>query len=336
MSPATAGLDLPLPAVEALLLDHYGIVAESLRVFDSELSTVCRVRTARGALVFKAVHHLPEEHEVAAWRLTASEHLADHGIPVGRVVRNLNGELLAAVATQRGLVSVQVGQWLEGTPLLDAPLTSPLLNDVGNTAAQISRLLADWPRPPFPVEHPWELTRSLTVLEQVMQVIDDDATRELITETEQRFTPYASVLETLPRATAHHDLHDANLLVDVATARVCGVLDMGDMVPAPRVAELVVAAAYACRGAADPADAFLRVAEGWGTTVPLTSDEIAVLFPSALARLAVNMGIWRSRTHSDRGNYARARSGSSLRTLQALLTVDTAAMESALHDRLSA
>ena len=335
MSTSPPGLDLPAPAVEALLREHYALAADSLQVFDSEVSTVCRVNTANGALMVKAVHHSLEEHAVARWRVAASEHLADHGVPVGRVVRNLDDELLSIVPTEQGIVTVHVGQWLEGVPLQNASLTPILLCDVGNTAAQISRLLADWPRPPFPVEHPWELTQSLSVLEQVVKEIDDGPTRDLITESARRFAEYAPLLERLPRATAHHDLHDSNLLVDVVSGRICGVLDMGDMVPAPRVAELVVAAAYACRGAENPADAFVRVAEGWGATVPLSDDEISVLFPSAVARLAVNMGIWTSREDSDRGDYARSRSASSRRTLIALLSVDSRAMEGALHDGLS-
>ena len=263
MSTSPPGLDLPAPAVEALLREHYALAADSLQVFDSEVSTVCRVNTANGALMVKAVHHSLEEHAVARWRVAASEHLADHGVPVGRVVRNLDDELLSIAPTEQGIVTVHVGHWLEGVPLQNASLT-PILCDVGDTAAQISRCL-----PTGHAHHfPWsirELTRSLSVLEQVVKEIDDGPTRDLITESARRFAEYAPLLERLPRATAHHDLHDSNLLVDVVSGRICGVLDMGDMVPAPRVAELVVAAAYACRGAENPADAFVRVAEGSGS-----------------------------------------------------------------------
>ncbi len=70
---------------------------------------------------------------------------------------------------------------------------------------------------------------------------------------------------------------------------VVGVVDFGDLVQGPVVADLAVACAYAMLGKPDPLAAAAAVVRGFDEVLPLTDDERAVLLPLIRARLAISV-----------------------------------------------
>lgn len=335
MTNALGELDLPPDDVARLVAVHYGLEALAVTRLDSELSTVARVDLASGPVVAKFTRYSPEDLAATRWRIAAMQHLDHAGVPVGRTLLDREGAALVVTEAGPDAVLLHLSTWLPGVPLLDVPPSPALLRSVGATAAQVARALSGWPAPPVPLEHPWELVRTLATLGAAVEQVADPATRRLVEEASDRFRRIAPALGRLPRSALHHDLHDSNLLVEPASSRVSGVLDLGDMVVGPRVAELAVAAAYAARNAPDPVAAFLLVAEGWGRTVLLTDEEIAVLSAAGIGRLAVNAAVWAARERSGRGSYARSRSARSAAALAALIGADEALMRSELRARLA-
>ena len=349
---APNSLALAPEAVAEILVGAYGLRAASMQPFQSELSTVYRVALAGDdgqpdgrCVAFKAIHHTDDEHALARWRIAAMDHLQDLGIPAGRTIPSLAGEATAVVASPAGPVIAHVGEWLTGVPLEAAPLTPELLRAVGETAARATLALAEWPEPPAPVTHPWELVRTIESLDASMGAAEDSRISALLTRARVLYLErVAPVLADLPRAVVHHDMHDSNLLIDADRSAVTGVLDFGDMVSGPRIADLGITAGYACRRAADPVAAYLEVAAGWGNawaeavrageSASLTCAEVDALYPASIGRLAVNLSIWTARSSSDRGEYARARSESTARALELLLDADLDAVQHALRAAL--
>ena len=349
---APNSLALAPEAVAEILVGAYGLRAASMQPFQSELSTVYRVALAGDdgqpdgrCVAFKAIHHTDDEHALARWRIAAMDHLQDLGIPAGRTLPSLTGEATAVVASPAGPVIAHVGEWLSGAPLEAAPLTPELLRAVGDSAARATLALAELPAPPAPVTHPWELVRTLESLDASMGAAAEPHVSALLTRARALYLKrVAPVIADLPRSVVHHDMHDSNLLVDLDRNVVTGVLDFGDMVSGPRIADLAITAGYACRRADDPVAAYLEVAAGWGRawraavegggSAPLTPAEVDVLFPASIGRLAVNLSIWTARASSDRGEYARARSASTERALELLLNADLLAVQHALRTAL--
>jgi len=335
MTPTVLPLDLSPREISDLTSTLYGVDALAVQPLDSELSAVARLDLHPVPVVFKAFRFSRADAEIARWRAGAVERLGRLGLPMGRNLRNRAGELVSVAETGSGTVIVQLSEWLAGVSLESVEPSRALLTSVGRTAAAVARGLASWPAPPARVEHVWEMVRTTSTLREVTASVADASTRRLVESAALRFGEVVDpVLALLPQAVIHHDLHDSNLLVDVESESVSGVLDFGDMVAGPRVAELAVAAAYASRNAEDPARAFLFVAEGWGRTVKLTDVEIGVVFDAALGRLAVNAAVWSSRRFGARHDYALARSGASARTLARLLQADRDRMGAELRDRL--
>ncbi|WP_269770077.1 phosphotransferase [Brevibacterium antiquum] len=189
-----------------------------------------------------------------------------------------------------------------------------------------------WPQPPIAVSHVWELRRTVDTLSNAMSRVEDPQLWSILDESRTRFLCACDGrMDELPHGVVHHDLHDANLLVDASEEAVTGVLDFGDMVWGPRIAELAVPAAYASRGAAQPVEAFIQVAEGWGSSIDLQAEEIDLLLEAAIGRLAVNLAVWTARGQSERGGYALSRSKGTERVLREFLCVDADALRRELR-----
>lgn len=92
----------------------------------------------------------------------------------------------------------------------------------------------------------------------------------------------------LPNQLIHNDLNPSNYLVDPDGNRVSGIFDFGDVIRAPRVVDLAVAAAYLL----DPSDATAMVAglasvvAGYHDQSPLGEEEITLVPHIVLARYA--------------------------------------------------
>jgi Ser/Thr protein kinase RdoA (MazF antagonist) len=325
---AAGVVDLTPPTVATLVERHYDVEVDRVTPLGAESSAVCEVRLADGrALAMKIFWRDAGSSAAVIWQHGVVSRLADAGHPVARPIRSREGALTEEAETGGRRVLMQASEWLTGTPLEDAQVSSTLLHEIGRTAARLHLDLQREAAPPDLPGHAWEITRSRATIEASLERLrrDSSPNARLVSLAERVVGILRSevepVLGGLPRAVVHHDLHDSNLLVGPsprATA-VVGILDFGDMLESVRVSEPVIAAAYAARNSRDPLAALHAVMAGWAETVPLTTDEAAVALPLAAARLTANAAVWTSRLGTTRGFYAMARMHGSIDTAEEIL-----------------
>lgn len=238
----------------------------------------------------------------ADWHERILLHLKDAApeLPLPRLLAATDGSFQAIAPTTMGDRLIRVLSWLTGAPLADEEQHSDeLLTELGHIAARISSALASMPEPAETITHDWDMRRARDVVDSGINAVSDPAQRADVDEVMSWFDTVAPLLNDLPRGVAHQDLNDSNVLVDRdSSGRQCisGILDLGDALYTVRVAELAVATGYALVRKDDP----LRIAElvvaGFNSVAPLTDDELAVVFPLATARLAMNAVTWTQRT----------------------------------------
>lgn len=119
---------------------------------------------------------------------------------------------------------------------------------------------------------------------------------------------YKDLYSALPRSVVHQDLNDHNLMVDQTASRIVGVIDFNDAVSTIRAADIGIAASYGMRRSGDPLQNFVHVVRGYERIIPLSVAEREVVFPIAVARLAVNWAVWKSRAVTAPTAYGDARS----------------------------
>jgi 4-aminobutyrate aminotransferase-like enzyme/Ser/Thr protein kinase RdoA (MazF antagonist) len=287
--------------VDALVESFFGARPVTVRTLAGEVAASYLVTLASGTQAVLKVGPDGSGHDLHL-QVVILEHLARRrtSFEVPRVLRTPGGD----DAVTDGGRTVRALSWVPGTMLCELPRHSDsLLEELGACAAEMVQALEDLADPAAHRSHHWDMRRAASVVVDGLAVVEDPVRRAAV---EQLLTVWDEHvngrLDGLATTLVHQDLNDFNVLAAQDSAgewHVSGVLDMGDALHAPRVAEVAVAAAYAMLRKDDPLAAVARVVAGFDRIVPLTDAELSVLFPMAAMRLCVNAVTWSQRVAED-------------------------------------
>lgn len=177
--------------------------------------------------------------------------------------------------------------WLAGEPVAEAGPAMPPARDLGVALAHLDRALADFTHSGQHPVLPWDLRRAPD-LRVCLPLITDAGPRRLLVDVLDGFETRALPrFAALPAQVIHHDANPANILVH--GGRISGIIDFGDMLHAPRIAELAVAAAYLRATDGDPLTLTVPLVDGYRSVIRLEDAEIEVLPDLLMARLATTV-----------------------------------------------
>jgi 4-aminobutyrate aminotransferase-like enzyme/Ser/Thr protein kinase RdoA (MazF antagonist) len=248
------------------------------------------------------VMHPARERSLIELQYEALAHLrrASPRLPLPEVHKTRTGELVT-VATHRTSAEgppepprlVWMLTFVPGRPFADVrPQSDSIIESLGRLLGDIDNALQGFKHPAAVRDFKWDLARAEWAWALVDRIADlhrrSLATRALAVF-DQEVEP---VLPRLRRSVIHGDANDYNVIVgeaDVAGSRTTSLVDFGDMHLGITVAEVAVAAAYACLERRDPLPAIAVLVRAYHERCPLDEDEIAALFPLTLARLAVSV-----------------------------------------------
>ncbi len=155
--------------------------------------------------------------------------------------------------------------------------------------AQVRAALRGFGHPGAFREIVWDITRSAAARGRLPSLPPDR--RPLVARAIDRYDAIHHALPGLQHAVLHGDLNDWNLLIDPSSGAVSGVLDVGDAVFGPAIADLAIAMTYAGMGASSPLLAWSAMVEGYRSVAPIPHDEIAVLPGLIAGRLATSLTV---------------------------------------------
>ncbi|MEV0237693.1 aminotransferase class III-fold pyridoxal phosphate-dependent enzyme [Nonomuraea sp. NPDC050786] len=178
-------------------------------------------------------------------------------------------------------------EWLPGTVWAEAgPPDEARLRALGSAVARLDAALAGFDHPALDRPYRWNMQQAVALLGDASSV--DEALRPFVHTTLGGLDQLLPALKALPQQAIHNDANEHNILVG-PDGGVAGLLDVGDVVRAPRVCGLAVALAYAQLGHADPMAAALPVLAGYHAESPVTPQELALLPDLVDARLAMSV-----------------------------------------------
>lgn len=193
-------------------------------------------------------------------------------------------------------VRVRAYGFLEGRPGLQLQASSQAFSALGQCAAALGLRLAGFDHPAAHRQLLWDTCQVLGLHSMLGAVADVDE-RRLIEDYLRRFErTVAPALASLPKQVIHNDLSPSNILVNDEGTLPVGVLDFGDMVYAPRIAEIAIAASYQMGRCDDPLAALAAIVGGYAQVAPLSPPEREHVLDLVLARLVQRMVItsWRA------------------------------------------
>jgi 4-aminobutyrate aminotransferase-like enzyme/Ser/Thr protein kinase RdoA (MazF antagonist) len=273
----------------------YGIAAVAQEL-PSERDQNFLLRGPAGREFVLKLANAAEQESILDLQNRALEHLATRleGVEVPRLRATRDGRTIARVAGAIGAQHfVRLLSYVPGVCLAQLKRHSPeLLASLGAAVARMDQALAGFAHPAMRREFHWDLKRAGEV-RGLADAIADSQRRALVESLLERFAERVEpALARLRAQVIHNDANDYNVLVrprEEPDWRVTGVLDFGDMVHAPLVCDLAVAATYAMLGKPDPVAAAAHVVAGYHAVLPLVETELAVLRDLICARLCLSV-----------------------------------------------
>ena len=178
--------------------------------------------------------------------------------------------------------------YVPGRPLAEVrPQTSQLLHGLGHFLGALDHELEEFSHPQAKRDFSWDLRRA-TALRKYIPHLGGAARRALVEQGLDSFEKDTlPLLKKLRASVIHNDANDYNVLVSGKgyDAAVSGLIDFGDMLHAPSVFEVAIAATYVMLDKRDPLGAASALIRGYHEARPLQSLEIEALPGLIKARL---------------------------------------------------
>ena len=218
---------------------------------------------------------------------------ADYDVTVPTIIKSLAGQKIESLADEdKDIRLVWVLDYVEGMTYAHfTPKSLDLIRQIGSGMAHMQHAMSSFSHPTLDRDFKWNLMRA-DWINKSLSVIGDPDRVALIQSIMADYQSARSVAETLPSTAIHNDVNDHNVVITSSLAdkpALGGIIDFGDMCNAPRVCELAIAGAYIVLDHPQAQKALAALTAGFHSVLPLTGQEIDLIFPLLRARLAVSV-----------------------------------------------
>lgn len=287
--------NIDLDRVATAVSEQFGLAGQ-LTSLVSERDQNLSLRTPDGRRFVVKIAGRNEDPVVTDFQILALVHLQQLGTAgVPQVVRTTRGEDRGTICHDDGTETcLRVVTWLGGRMLSDVTISAEISRSFGRQLAGLDYSLAGFSHPGDQQTLIWDAQRALE-LRPLLTHIDDAELRQQVEDVlealEDRVLP---ALELLPKQVIHNDANPENVLLN-DEGKVSGIIDFGDMLRAPRVVEIAIAASYLRTTDSDPLEFVAPFVAGYHATSPLRKEELDLLYDLIRTRLATTLSIlyWR-------------------------------------------
>jgi hydroxylysine kinase len=308
-----ASLPPALDAGEAMAIarDEYGIDATA-RPLVSERDQNFLLETDEGRRFILKVANVAEDPAVTRCQVAALLHIeaaAGAGLAVPRIVRSRKGASDIAISSPQGRHVARVVTWLPGALMEQQVPTPAMAHRLGRFLGELDRALEGFRHPGENQVLLWDMKRAAE-LRPLIGHVADEAARQCLSATLDEFESIAlPAFRDLSWQVIHNDANPANVLVAGAgDSAVAGLIDFGDMLHAPRIVELAVAASYLRVLDGDPLALTCELVGGYHARRPVETAETDLLHILIKTRLAASTIIlaWRASLRGEDDEYLAA------------------------------
>jgi len=277
-------------------LKTYGLLTDAKQLPSERDQNFLLLRAGKPSWVLK-IANKNEDRQVLAMQNEALELIEqrDPHLRVPRILPALDGVEVATIVDRDGNdYLVRLFSYLPGKPLAEArPYSRGLLADIGAFLGRLDIALLDFSHPAAGRPLTWHVSQADQIIAENLSFLSDPDQRSLVANHLEHFIQSTKPgLPKLRQAIIHNDANDYNILVhDLQDHKqaVAGLLDFGDMVRAPLVYEVAVAAAYIIQRVADPLNSMADLVAGYHKQLPLSRREAECLIDLMTIRLCTTV-----------------------------------------------
>lgn len=284
--PALDRPQLPLEDAVRALAQGWGIDAE-LTALEGERDLNFAVHQQGIPIAVLKVVHPDEPGSAIEMQAALLEHLnrVAPDLPVPRVLRSSTGESIHRI----GPLRLRLVTWRPGTPVARVPRETRVLRGIGECVARLTRAMQSFGHEGAHRPLAWDIRRSGESAARLAHL--PAGKRPLVEQALSAFQGARPALDQVRHAVLHGDLNDWNLLVDPTEGSITGIIDVGDAIFGPAIADLAIAITYAAMGSDSPLQAMADVVAGYSACHPLGEDEVELIPALVQGRLATSLTI---------------------------------------------
>ena len=298
--PPAVGLARIREAVEA----QFGLFGDYAPLVSERDQNFC-LTTAGGDKYVVKVTSAVEPGVVSEFQIAALLHLENRGPGVPRVIRTMDGRYSGKVACGEDDSRRRLGSDLAGGPLASVAIEHALAREFGAVLARLDAGLQDFSHPGDRPVLLWDLQRAAELRGLLVHINRPDTRRSVERVLDDFEVAVMPALEALRCQVIHGDANPGNVLVDPVSRRVAGLIDVGDMLRAPLVFDVAIAASYLRGEDTNPLQQMIPFFAGYCSVMSLSDLEKALLFDLVRTRLATTITLlfWRLGARPDDDPY---------------------------------
>ena len=283
-----------LNQVKAIVAELYRIDGD-YKELNCERDISYRIRTGSGTAFVVKISNAAEPEGVVDFQIKALKHIVeqDSDLRVPIIIHTKDDKPFDWIQSDSGdhhmirMLTYVEGDVMDYTPAAFEPTTR---YNIGVMVGRLTKSLRNFFHPYAGSNvHLWDMSHCLE-LRPYIRYLPDGSTRKLCNMILDRAECF--ILPQLKKTrwqVVHHDAHPDNVLVDPKDpTRVVGVIDFGDMLFGPVVADLAAASDSFDDDDTDPLDALCDTAAGYDSSFPLEENEIDLVYDMMLICLLIN------------------------------------------------
>jgi len=297
-----AALTAPPPTfsiddVAQLLRDQYRLEG-GISPLVGERDQNFRLRCDDGQQYVVKIANSTEPESITDFQIQALLYLEKKGcaVHVPRVIRTAAGNVATTVFADGVAHVMRVVTYLSGRPLGNSTNSASLSRKLGACLAETDAALVGFEHPGESQSLIWDMQRASDLRSLIKFVPDVDiraAVSDCLDDFERNAAPR---LPSLRSQVVHNDMNPGNVLIaDGESPSVAGVIDFGDMLRAPLIIDVAIAASY-MRSESDDALEFLApFVAGFNAVTSLDQAELDLLYDLVRTRLITTIVLmnWR-------------------------------------------
>lgn len=320
--------DCSIEFTQQLVQRVYGIECEAIQLACERDQIFKLLHTDKRSLILRFTNP-GEDYAVTDFQTRALQHVAvaAPALPLPRIIKSLNQEANVKVILEDNRESyVRVISCLPGIALTNVPDRNPAIRlQMAVLLAQLGRALQDFNHPASGHELLWDMKRA-SQLRQYLVYIEDREVRQLATRGLDNFELYALALQsTLRSQVIHNDLNFSNVLIAEDSNDITGIIDFGDMVYAPLINDLAVAAAYQLSHEGEDSLTVLKeFVSAYHQVLPLQEEELTTLYDLIITRQVLTLTItaWRASLYPENKDYILRNQSTALKAIKRLFALN--------------
>lgn len=279
-----------ITSIRKCLASNYGISGELARLPGENMNFLsCDSSGVKRVVKVAADDQSPAFVEMEFQVLRhASQRL--EGVHLPQIIENKFGNVESSFnAGDNDHKRLRIIKYLSGALLDNSDISDNIRFNVGKTLAEFDLAVRDFDHPAAHRKHRWDLTRA-GQYRPILEMVEDVKKKALLAWAFEQYKKIdARNIKQVNWQFIHGDANPENILVK--GEQVVGLLDFGDSCYNPRICELAICLPYLMMDQDDPLAAVKPVIDGYQSLSPLSEQELNLLWPLVLGRLATTISM---------------------------------------------